>query len=128
MVSGTERQESRFVLNVTGWITFIMQEPMTGEKLWIKKLEIEPVQSQGVIAQEEIADYSNAGGCGGPTFVGYHAGQVLFDGRADAMATALKQIYPVVMARFYKFLETDEMIELKARGMEIRANKVYTGN
>src|SRR5208283_3145958 len=112
-----------FVMNITGWVTFIMQEPMTGEKMWLKKLEIEPIQSEGVIAQESIADYANNGGCGGPTFVGYHAGKQLYDGRADAMANALKQMYPMVLERFYKYLETEEMIMLKGKGQEIRANK-----
>ncbi len=44
------------------------------------------------------------------------------------MATALKEIYPMVMERFYKDLEPEEMLELKAKGLEIRSTKVYTGN
>jgi hypothetical protein len=127
-VYGADRQESHFVMNVTGWITFIMQEPMTGEKMWIKKLEIDPIRSEGIIAQEAIAQYSNGGGCDGPQFTGYSAGKILYDGRADAMANALKEIYPMVMERFYKYLETEEMLELKAKGQEIRSTKVYTGN
>jgi hypothetical protein len=127
-IYGVDRQESHFVLSVTGWVTFIMQEPMTGEKMWIKKLEIEPIQAEGVIAQESVAQYSNAGGCGGPQFVGYQAGKLLYDGKADALANALKDIYPMVMERFYKYLEPEEMVALKVKGEEIRANKVYTGN
>ena len=127
-IYGADRQESHFVMNVTGWISFIMQEPMTGEKMWIKKLEIDPIRSEGIIAQEAIARYSNGGGCDGPQFTGYSAGKILYDGRADAMANALKEIYPMVMERFYESLETEEMLELKAKGQEIRSTKVYTGN
>jgi hypothetical protein len=127
-VNGVNRQESHFELNVTGWVTFIMQEPMTGEKMWIKKLEIEPVHSEGVIAQEVFPQYANNGGCGGPQFVGYQQGKVLMDGRADAMANALKEIYPVVLERFYKYLETEEMVQLKSKSQEIRASKVYNAN
>jgi hypothetical protein len=122
------RQESHFVMNVTGWITFIMQEPMTGEKMWIKKLEIEPVRIEGITVQESVPNYVNSGGCGGPTFAGYLPGKILLDGRADAMANAMKDIYPVALTRFFKYLETEEMVQLKAKSQEIRANKVYAGN
>jgi hypothetical protein len=127
-IYGANRQEAHFVMNVSGWISFIMQEPMTGEKMWIKKLEIEPIKTQGVIAQESFAQYSNSNGCDGPTFTGYSAGKILVDGKADALATALKDIYPMVLEKFTKYLETDEMVELKGKGQEIRANKVYAGN
>ena len=127
-IYGADRQESHFDMNVSGWVSFIMQEPMTGEKMWIKKLEIEPIKSQGIIAQEAFAQYSQGNGCDGPTFTGYNAGKVLLDQRADSLATALKEIYPKVLERFYKYLETEEMLELKEKGKEIRANKVYAGN
>ena len=127
-VEGAGRQENPFVMNVTGWISFIMQEPMTGEKMWIKKLEIEPVKINGIIAYTSEPQYSGGEGCGGPTILGYHVGTMIYDGRADALATALKDIYPVVLGRFYKYLETEEMVQLKAKAREIRANKVYAGN
>ena len=127
-IPNTDREEHPFVMNVTGWITFNMQEPMTGEKMWIKRLELDPVTEEGVVAFKSIPEYSNGGGCGGPMLVAYHSGDVIYDGRADAMASALKQIYPIVLAQFQKFLDTDEMVQLKAKGQEIRKLKVYSGN
>jgi hypothetical protein len=44
------------------------------------------------------------------------------------MANAMKDIYPVALTRFFKYLETEEMVQLKAKSQEIRANKVYAGN
>ena len=127
-IYNADREERHFVMSVTGWISFNMQEPMTGEKMWIKKIELEPVTQEGVIANESIPQYSNGGGCGGPMLVSYSAGKIIYDGRTDAMASALKQIYPVVLEQFQKFLDTDEMIQLKAKGQEIRNLKVYSGN
>lgn len=127
-VPDTDRQERHFAMSVTGWISFIMQEPMTGEKMWIKKIELDPVTEEGIIANESIPQYSNGGGCGGPMLVGYGVGRVIYDGRSDAMASALKQIYPVVLEQFQKFLDTDEMVQLKAKGQEIRNLKVYSAN
>jgi len=118
------RTEQDFVMSITGWMVFIMQEPLSGEKMWIKKLELEPVTMEGVVINESVANYANDG-CGGNMVVGYSVGNILYDGRADAMASALKKMYPVVLAQFQKYLDTDEMVQLKEKGKEIRALQVY---
>jgi hypothetical protein len=121
------RFDETFSMNVTGWITFFMQEPLSGEKMWIKKLEIEPVVVQGDFSRDAAPQTVN--GLFGPMVTGYTAGQnVLYDGRPDALADALKQIYPVVMSQFEKYIDTDELIQLKAKGNEIRASKVFISN
>jgi hypothetical protein len=122
--SSPPRTEQDFVMSITGWMVFIMQEPLSGEKMWIKKLELEPVTMEGTIANESVPHYANDG-CGGNMVVGYSAGNVLYDGRADAMASAMKKMYPVVLAQFQKYIDTDEMVQLKEKGKEIRALKVY---
>ena len=117
--------ERNFTMNITGWISFIMQEPLSGEKMWIKKLELEPVKVSGVEIYEAMAQY-RADGCGGQALVGYSASpKNLYMGQTEAMANALKQLYPVVLGKFEKFLDGDEMVALKAKGQEIRALKVY---
>jgi hypothetical protein len=121
------RADQYFVMNVTGWITFIMQEPISGEKMWIKKLEIEPVTTQGVICTESIPQITDGGFLVGPIVSGYTRGNTLFDGRPDALADALKQIYPVVMSQFEKYIDTDELGQLKEKAKEIRASNVFIG-
>ena len=122
--SSPPRTEQDFEMSITGWMVFIMQEPLSGEKMWIKKLELEPVIMQGVVANESVPNYANDG-CGGNMVVGYSVGNILYDGRADAMASAMKQMYPVVLGQFQKYIDTDEMVQLKEKGKEIRALKVY---
>ena len=118
------RSEQDFEMSITGWVAFIMQEPLSGEKMWIKKLELEPVKTLGIVANESIPQYSSDG-CGGTMVNGYTMGNVVYDGRVDAMASALKEMYPVIMAQFQKYLDTNEMVQLKDKGKEIRALKVY---
>jgi len=64
-------------MSVTGWVAFIMQEPLSGEKMWIKKLELDPVQQSGIEAFEAAPQYVNDG-CGAAAFAGYAA-----SGQAD---------------------------------------------
>ena len=117
--------EREFTMSISGWVTFIMQEPLSGEKMWIKKLELEPVQVSGVEIFEAVPRYGNDG-CGGHPIIGYDATQKhLFYGQTEAMAGALKQLYPVIMSEFQRYLDSDEMVQLKEKGKEIRTRKVY---
>jgi hypothetical protein len=117
--------EREFTMNITGWISFIMQEPLSGEKMWIKKLELDPVKVEGVEIYEANAQY-RADGCGGQALVGYNpTAKKLYIGQTEAMASALKKMYPVILSMFEKYLDSDELVQLKAKGQEIRALKVY---
>ena len=117
--------ERDFTMNISGWVTFIMQEPLSGEKMWIKKLELDPVQVSGVEIFEGVARY-RADGCGGQAITGYDAtAKHLYHGQTEALASALKKIYPVIMGTFQRYLESEEMVLLKEKGKEIRERKVY---
>ncbi len=117
--------ERDFTMNISGWVTFIMQEPLSGEKMWIKKLELDPVQVTGVEIFEGVARY-RADGCGGQAITGYDAtSKHLYHGQTEAMAGALKKLYPVIMGTFQRYLESEEMVQLKEKGKEIRERKVY---
>lgn len=124
--TGVWRADQNFVISVTGWVTFIMQEPLSSEKMWIKKLELDPVSVNGVICTEYDAQYT--AGLFGPNLTGWNRGKTLYDGRPDALADAMKQIYPVVMSQFEKYIDTEELIQLKAQGDQIRSTKVFINN
>lgn len=126
----TRRQEGltmerEFTMSISGWVSFIMQEPLSGEKMWIKKLELDPVQVSGIEIFEAIAQY-RSDGCGGRAISGYNASDKhLFYGQTEVMAEALKRLYPVIMSKFQQFLDAEEMVQLKEKGKEIRSRKVY---
>jgi neuraminyllactose-binding hemagglutinin len=117
--------EKAFVMHVSGWVSFIMQEPLSGEKMWIKKLELDTTEVRGTEIYGSTP-IMRSDGCGGQQVVGYgNTGNLLYDGRIDAMASALKQLYPTVVYQFQKYLDPDEMVALKTKGEEIRKAKVY---
>lgn len=118
------RSDQDFAMSVTGWISFIMEEPLSGEKMWIKKLELDPVSVQGVVVTEMIPQVG-PDQCGDQVVNGYRPGKILYDGRPDAMADALKKMYPVIMAQFDKYIDPAELVQLKQQSKEIRASKVY---
>lgn len=126
--AGLARYERRFTMTTTGWIYFIMQEPMSGEKMWVKKLEIEPIEVDGT---ETVAPEYNMimqPGCAAarPIPMGLKPGEfVTYDGKADSMATTLQKIYPTIMKKFEVYLDPAELESLKQKGKEIRALKVY---
>jgi hypothetical protein len=121
---GMTMQKS-FVMHVGGWVSFVMQEPLSGEKMWIKRLELDTVETTGIEVYG-AAPIMQGSGCGGQAVVGYNSsGVLLYDGKTDALASALKQIYPVVISQFQKYLDADEMVALKAKVEEIRKSKVY---
>jgi hypothetical protein len=124
------RAEKPFAMTVTGWISFIMQEPLSGEKMWIKKLDLDPVVVKGVEAYDTVEETrTDTDFFGGTTTVptgNYQQGkEVLYDGKPDALASALSQIYPVIMDKFWRLVEPEEMVVLKDKGEEIRKLKVY---
>ena len=122
VVSAVQRQVT---VKSTGWIAFVLNDPVSHEKLWIKRLELEPneVQAQEIYADRPV--YVDDG-CGGRRLVGHNPSDIiLYDGKVDAMATALKKYYPTIMEKFQTYLDIEELQVLQKQGQEIRAKKVY---
>ena len=116
--------ERDFKMTITGWISFEMREPLSGEKLWIKKLELETVELKGIEIFGTEAQYTeiNQGLLGvQQVFAGWKTtDKQLFDGKADAMADYLKTNYQVIMSKFETYLDADELLSLKEKAKEIR--------
>ncbi len=124
------RSERSFVMVTSGWISFVMQEPLSGEKMWIKKLELDPIESRGVevyLATPVMHTVSGAWGATWEAPTGHYTTTttLLYDGKVDALADALMTVYPTTMQRFWQFLDPEELKHLKAKSQEIRARKVY---
>lgn len=124
------RGNREFEMNIGGWIAFVMQEPLSGEKMWIKKLELEDTVVRGVESYEATANYSTyRSGCFNEIehsyLTGYTQGKLLYDGKADAVADMLKQIYPVIMEKCWTYIDADEILSLKEKVQEIRTLKRY---
>jgi hypothetical protein len=115
-------------------VYFYMLEPMSEEKMWIKKLDL-GVQDFLVEWAEGQEQYQTgttprtSDGCGGyygghPTYA-WRATRILYDGRVKAFSDILKAAYPQVMKSSWNYLNTDEMLNLKMKSQEIRERKRY---
>jgi hypothetical protein len=103
---------------------------MSGEKMWAKRIEIDPVTVQGAEVNGAVAqmekEYGLFGEVTGEHIKGWEKGEtVLYDGRPDALADGIKQIYPVIMKKCSDLIHTEEVLELKEMTQEIRDRKRY---
>jgi hypothetical protein len=110
-----------FELSVSGWVAFEMREPLSGEKIWIKKLELDEVVEKG----EVVAKMVSVTKPGDILPSSYKPGEILHDNKPDAMADALKKQYPTIMEKFWTYINTEEILNLKAKTKEIRDLKRY---
>jgi hypothetical protein len=122
------RMERQFLMKIGGWISFVMQEPLSGEKMWIKKLDLDEISVAGFECAEAVPQYTVTKGffgSTGKTITGYNTGQITYDGKIDAVANALKALYPVILSKFWTYIDANELLVLKEKVKEIRAVKVY---
>lgn len=108
--------ERKFSLTAQGFVEFVLVEPLSRQKLWVKKLELEPQTIQGVEAYAANVVTDTATGQPVRTDVG----PMLYDGKQDAMADAMTHWYPIIAEKAWTYLNTDEMTSLKPQVVEIR--------
>lgn len=117
-----------FDMTISGWIAFVMKEPLSKETMWIKKLELNDVTVSGQEIYRVIPQYSTRRGFLGTTrrvFTGYKTGGMIYDGKIDAMASHLNAIYPMIMQKFWTYIDAQEILHLKKKVREIRKLKRY---
>lgn len=124
------RMTRQFTMKMGGWISFVMQEPLSGEKMWVKKLELDPTEIDGVEQFTAIPHYVNRygffGQVSGQTLTGYTKGaKMVYDGKVEALADALNKMYPVIMQKCWTYMDTDEILKLKRQTRQIRKLKRY---
>jgi hypothetical protein len=90
-----------------GAISLIVREPMSGEKVWLKKVEVSvrPQRFQGL----------------GRTCTGQAVSQEV----RDAWAKAHEQVFQGLMKDLDRYVNGEEFQSLKKQSLELRAKKVY---
>lgn len=117
-----------FKANFSGFVVFELREPLSNEKLWVKKLELDSVVEEGEEDFQAVpARFETREGLLGTyqEAVAYNPGASIYDGQVEATANALKKMYPIIMEKFAKYINTEELLTLKAKGKEIRDLKKY---
>jgi hypothetical protein len=102
-----------------------MLEPLSEEKMWIKKLDLgvqDYTYEYGVGQERYQSGYDE---CGGPIYGYRDTNDYVYDQRAKIFSDILKDSYPQVMKTAYNYLDKDEMLHLKERSREIRERKRY---
>jgi hypothetical protein len=108
--------EKPFVMRIAGWVSYEMREPLSAQKMWVKRLDLEEREIRGVEIYEAIAVRKDQYG----NVLQWSEGQVKFSGREDALADALAAYYPGIMQRAWTYLDVAEMHDLKEKTREIR--------
>ena len=113
------------IMTVGVKVYYYMLEPLSGEKMWIKKLDLgvqDYTYEYGVGEERYQSGYDE---CGGPIY-GYRATNTyIYDQRAKIFSDILKDSYPQVMRTAWNYLDTDEMLYLKTKSREVRERKRY---
>lgn len=123
------RMQRNFKLSIGGFIAFEMREPLSNEKIWIKKLELDGVDVDGVEVYEAVVTrYERRKGLFGEYYqapVEWKTGKVVYDGKIEAMADALNKMYLAIMGKFETYINSEEILALKVQTKEIRDLKRY---
>jgi hypothetical protein len=98
---------------VSGWVSLVMLEPLTSEKIWIKRIEVSPMQ-EGFVWKYQLVQRGNQ--------VVTHT---LEDTRGNSVAAALSKVYPKVMQATWDYFHPDEVLLMKKQAEEARRLKRY---
>lgn len=103
------------ILTVSGFIEMIILEPLSGEKMWIKRIDFEPVSVNCKFSYDYKGDKKK-----GTQWI-----DIKVDTRPEALQAALERIYPIAMDTAWRYLHPDEVKRLKQESQEIRERKRY---
>ena len=101
--SGVGVIESKGVCSSSGFISFVMLEPLSGEKIWIKKIDVPPteVNCTGKGTRENFTVIDNG------------------------VAALLEKAFQLTMKKAWDYVSPEEITLLKKQSQELRAKKVY---
>lgn len=106
-----------FQLTVNGYFAFRMQEPMSGETMWIKKIPLDETVRRGMEVYEAKLDR----GWG----VYRTTDKLLQDQKPDTLADIMADYYQLVLTKLQTYIEVEELYQLKKKTKEIRELKRY---
>jgi hypothetical protein len=105
----TENQTCDAVLNVSGNLLFVAQEPLSGERMWIKRLDVtkgsETFRDQHGLMCSDV----------------HHLNQEM----KNAWAKAHEIVYQSTIKSFDNYVNGEEFQMLKRQSLELRARKTY---
>jgi hypothetical protein len=103
------------------WLTFELREPLSAEKMWIKRLDLGTLERSYQVGVEKYMyqDPNN------PWVQQWRYGEEQFNTKPDALASILNEVYPNIMKSAWLYLNTEELVKLDEKVKEIRQLKRY---
>jgi hypothetical protein len=103
------------------WLTFELREPLSAEKMWIKRLDLGTMERSYKVGVEKYMyqDPNN------PWVQQWRYGEEQFNTKPDALASILNEVYPNIMKSAWVYLNTEELLKLNEKVKEIRQLKRY---
>jgi hypothetical protein len=108
-------------LTVEAWLTFELREPLSAEKMWIKRLDLGTLERSYEVGVERYM-YQDPGN---PWHQEWRYGDEQFNTKPDALASILNEVYPNIMKSAWVYLNTEELLKLNEKVKEIRQLKRY---
>jgi len=114
-------------------VYYYMLEPLSEEKMWIKKLDLGVQDSTYgyALGQEQYVSGTQwvSDGCGGgynqTNYAWRNTNSFIYDQRPKIFSDILKTAYPQVMKTAWNYFDVNEMLNLKMKSREIRERKRY---
>jgi hypothetical protein len=107
-------------MELRGQLILELREPLSNQKLWVKRIELEPRSVSGQECFEDSWQLQPNGYYGHTV-----TDKVLFDGKQDAVADYMASQYATIMQRTWTYIDVDELLALQTSVKEIREAKRY---
>lgn len=118
-----EVKSGKLVVEV--WLAFEMREPLSAEKMWIKRLDLGVFERDYQIGTKKYWHANPQTDPWAPPSGTWKYGEMMFNTKPDMLANILNEIYPKVMNSAWVYLDAEEMKRLEVKVKEIRELKRY---
>lgn len=122
-----------------GWVALVMREPLSSEKIWIKKIPLQPVKksSQVVAKPQRLIQGGDPNLLAGKSKVSLaellvaspretiQPGELVIDGVEEAMADCIQDLYKPIMDTAWNYINAQEIKVLTEKAAEVRKLKRY---
>lgn len=112
-------------LAVEIWLAFEMREPLSAEKMWIKRLDLGVFERDYQIGTKKYWHSNPQTDPWAPPTGAWKYGEMMFNTKPDMLADILNEVYPKLMNSAWVYLDADEMKRLEIKVKEIRELKRY---
>ncbi len=120
-------------IKISGFVSYVLEESLTGEKMFVKKLDLDEATYQGTVEYLAEPVYTQSApdlfGQTTPIQSGWKYGDTpVSDSRINALRMYINHVYPQVMEKAWTYLDPSEMMQLKAAAEDIRSKMKFTAH